>query len=143
MTTIPNLLGVFRRGAAILLAPGLISACSNRIDSGDQLTGTWADATAQFSASASAIEYVAPCIRAEFLPVAADSSPAFTIESTSLTVTGNIRTGPDTRLEIQGRFIGDSLQVQTRLIQLPLGVNDPIVFMLPPGQLRSVPVCTA
>jgi hypothetical protein len=87
--------------------------------------------------------YVAPCIHAVFPPIPADSGVSFTIESTTLTITGNIQTTPDTHLEIRGHFFGDTLQLQTRLIQLPIGINDPLVTILMPGALKSAPVCTA
>jgi hypothetical protein len=142
MTNAPQFLRRLR-AAAILIASIIVSACSSSIGPGDQLTGTWADASTQLSANSRSITYVGACIHAEFLPVAVDTSRDFTIESSSLTITGNIRTTPDTRLEIKGHFIGDNLQLQTRLIQLLDVVNDPVVFVLPPGQLKSVPVCTA
>jgi hypothetical protein len=121
----------------------ILAACSSSISAGDQLTGSWANEFAQFSASSRSVVYVASCMHAEFAPVTLDANRDFLIESTALALTGNVQTGPGTRLELRGHFIQDSLQLQLRLVELPLGVADPVEFVLARGELKGVPVCTA
>lgn len=137
--------GVGRSWLAIagILSIATLAACDSGVSAGDQLTGSWANDFAQFSASSRAVVYAATCMHAEFAPVTLDANRDFLIESTTLAITGNVQTSPDTRLELRGHFIQDSLQLQLRLIQLPLGVADPVEFVLARGQLKSVPVCTA
>jgi hypothetical protein len=134
---------VFRPSAVLIVALPVVAACSGGDMTTNQVTGSWASDGTQLSATSSSVVYVEPCLRAVFAPIPADSSVSFTLESTTLTITGNIQTTPETHLEIRGHFFGDTLQLQTRLIQLPIGVNDPLVTMLTPGVLKSVPVCTA
>ena len=133
---------VIRLSAVLVVGLAVVTACSGSDMATSQVTGSWVSDATQLSATNSSVVYVAPCMRAVFAPIPADSSVSFTIESDTLTVTGNIQTTPDTHLEIRGHFFGDSLQLQTRLIQLPI-VNDPLVTLLTPGVLKSAPVCTA
>ena len=133
---------IVRSGAVLIVVLPIVAACSGG-DMAASLTGSWVSDATQLSATSSSVVYVAPCMRAVFAAIPADSSVSFTLESTTLTVTGNIQTTPDTHLEIRGHFFGDTLQLQTRLIQLPIGVNDPLVTLLTPGALQSAPVCTA
>ena len=139
----PRGAGVVWVAVLVLVAPAVGSACSSSLGPGDQLTGSWTSAGTQFSASNRAVVYLQACLRAEFAPVTLDANRDFTIASTALTITGNIRVTPETYLEVRGHFIGDNLQLQTRLVQLPLAVNDPVLDVLMPGALKSPPVCTA
>lgn len=129
--------------AAVLVVSGIGAACNSRTSAGDQLAGSWANDRTQLTANSVSAVYVAACIRAEFLPVALDANRDFSVQSSAITISGNIQITAETRLEMKGHFIGDSLQLQTRLVNLASGVNDPVVFVLPPGALQSVPVCTA
>ena len=129
--------------ATVVAAVAVAAACNSNTNAGEQLAGTWANASAQLSANSTSAEYVATCVQAEFLPITLDANRSFIVQSSSVTVSGNIQITRDTRLELNGHFIGDSLQLQVRLVNLASGVNDPIVVVLTPGSLSSVPVCSA